>query len=147
MRYQKGFTLIELVVVIVILGILGLISIPKYLDISDEAKNNTYRGQLSTFESAIRTFYAEKALQGTPRFPQSDGEIRTLFSDGKIPTDPYSDWPDNEGRVLVVAWDSTTMAYYMEVLAGYEAIYYYWIVSSLTGDVHLVHPDESIYAL
>ena len=36
---QRGFTLIELVAILVILGVISSIAIPKYYDLTQEAKN------------------------------------------------------------------------------------------------------------
>ncbi|MBS4697495.1 type II secretion system protein, partial [Aeromonas allosaccharophila] len=38
MRRAAGFSLIELVIVIVILGILAVTALPRFLDVTDEAK-------------------------------------------------------------------------------------------------------------
>lgn len=65
-RKQSGFTLIELVVVIVILGILAAVAVPKYVDLSGEAKNASAAGMAGALGSAMAINYAAcKAIGGT----------------------------------------------------------------------------------
>ena len=51
-RKQKGFTIIELVVVIVILGILAAVAFPKFQDLSSSAKTAAVNGAIASFKSA-----------------------------------------------------------------------------------------------
>jgi MSHA pilin protein MshA len=49
---QAGFTLIELIIVIVIIGILAAVAIPKYVDLTNEAKTSALDGVAGNYISA-----------------------------------------------------------------------------------------------
>jgi MSHA pilin protein MshA len=52
MKQQKGFTLIELIIVIIILGILAVTAAPKFLDIQDDAQQSAVSGITGAVRSA-----------------------------------------------------------------------------------------------
>ncbi len=83
---KKGFTLIELVMVIVILGILAVIALPKFVDLSSTAKLNATKSAAGTIKAAIAIQYANNAVNGSATYPplamMNSGSI---FADGKIP--------------------------------------------------------------
>lgn len=97
MRGKKGFTLIELMVVIIIVGILAAIVIPLLLSRVEKAKyseGKTIAGQIAT---AVRAYCAEygdsTSLSDTPDL-EDDLEFRTLELSGK-----YFDQSDTEMTV------------------------------------------------
>lgn len=57
---NKGFTLIELVIVIVILGIIGAVALPQFIDLSGEAKSATVRGVAGALSSANAVNYSSR---------------------------------------------------------------------------------------
>ena len=58
-RNKKGFTLVELVIVIAILGILALYALPKYQGIVEQARSSEAKAQLGSFRSALGIYYAK----------------------------------------------------------------------------------------
>ncbi len=89
---KKGFTLIELVMVIVIIAILAAIAIPKFIDLRNQAKQAACNGNVATIRSAVAAYYAKTATEGTADFP-SHLTLNTFehnyFADGTLPQCPF----------------------------------------------------------
>lgn len=115
-RRQRGFTLIEILIVVVILGILAAIVIPQFTNASQDAQVSAVKSQLQTVRSQIELFRVKNGsgelveaaddaalftLLTTP--DEDNGGFQYLQSAPVLPN--YWTW-QWDGTTLKVAYDS-----------------------------------------
>ena len=102
LKNNKGFTLIEILVVVIILSILVAVVGPRLLDKPEEAKRTAAGVQIRNLESALKFFHLDNGYypsteQGLDSLVQkpSAGKIPRKYRDGgyleggKVPQDPW----------------------------------------------------------
>ncbi len=78
---EKGFTLIELIIVIVILGIVAGVAVPKFVGLSDNARLSAARGVGGNISSTISSLHCTY-LTGGANYDADDVIANTTFSGG-----------------------------------------------------------------
>jgi general secretion pathway protein G len=81
MKATRGFTLVEILIVVVILGILAAIVVPQFTEASTEAKTNSLCSDLQTLRSQIELFKAQHNdyAPGNAGLAGSTGAVATDF--------------------------------------------------------------------
>jgi len=115
MRNQKGFTLIELIIVIVVLGILAVTAAPQFIDFSSDARTSSVKGLKGALQGASQTTYGLAAIEG-----ELTGSGGTLSNDVTV----ESGYPTaNDTGIIkaagLSAWDGTATPGY----AGQDWVY------------------------
>ena len=96
---ERGFTLIELMIVVVILGLLATIIMPKILDRPEQARRGKAQAEIRSIQSALGLFKTDTGSfpttsQGLQALVQNPG-IKGYARDGYLEQVPKDPW-DNE---------------------------------------------------
>ncbi len=89
---NKGFTLVELVVVIAILGILAALAIPRFMDANASARGTKIVADLRTIDSALVIYEVKGQPEGALKeTPNATDNLKKLVKAGllaSVPTPP-----------------------------------------------------------
>lgn len=89
-RAEKGFTLIELIIVVTIIGILATIAVPAMRTAPIKAKESALREDLFTLRSCIDQFHGDRT-----RYPSSLEELVSMGYLRRLPVDPFTSSADS----------------------------------------------------
>lgn len=102
---QKGFTLIEMIIVFALIGILVGLGLPQYKNATKRAREAVLKEDLFQMRKLIGQYYSDKG-----QYPAS---LQTLVDDGylyKIPVDPITRTADSWLEVMEVLSEEDLVA-------------------------------------
>ncbi len=132
-RGEKGFTLIELMIVIAIIGILAAVAIPNFLSARGKAQDAAAKGTLEAMKTALEMYMASQGYYPQPA-DDALAALETAMSD---------DWPSNIDRTstnpgALTGYRGDTSDYAVSAI-GRDSSHYFHLTNAGT----LTGPDSN----
>jgi len=102
-RRQKGFTLIEVLLIVVILGIIAAIAIPRLMASKAEAQEKTCRTNVADINTALEKYYFD-----TGAYPDNETAFEALLDNKTYFPDGHPKCPSRNANVAIADHYSMT---------------------------------------
>ena len=122
---SKGFTIVELLIVIVVIGILAAITIVSYSGVTNRANDVAVQSDLRNLADAVLT---NAATSGTSTFPTTGPELKNLTL--RVTKGSYGNHLNYDGVLYNLLYCSTTSAAPTSAFA--------FVASSKSGNVYAI---------
>lgn len=116
LKRQKGFTIVELLIVIVVIGILATLVIVTFSGIQQRARNTARETDINAIQGYVESFYAINGYYPTLAH-MNDGTWRATNTKGLDPA-ALADPSNAASQTLVAAPAANSYAYEPETSAG-----------------------------
>jgi len=140
---NRGFTLVEVLIVVVIMAILAAVVVPQFSASTDDAKSSTGEFNLSTVRSIIQTYrgqhsgllpaFSANTLPGLTAKTKADGTVDVSGAYGpyllEIPENPFT------GKTVIAATTKTNATIAAADVTASDAGG--WLYNATTGEIFL----------
>ncbi|KMV30127.1 prepilin-type N-terminal cleavage/methylation domain-containing protein [Photobacterium swingsii] len=96
MKKQVGFSLVELVIVIIVVGLLAVAALPRFLNVTDEAKKASIQGVAGGYATAALSARAQWEAYGRPTEGSGASRVQKVNYDG---TEFYLTVATTDGKI------------------------------------------------